>query len=161
VLRGTHYVLLDVGSGTGYLTACMALMSTDGTSKVYGVEHIKELVDSSINNIAKGNKDLLDAGRVEILCADGRDGLVKEAPFDAIHVGAASPHVPKQLLDQLAPGGRLVIPIGDEGATQRLMCYDKDANTGKISEEVQLFVSYVPLTDADYQLHKSYGGTSE
>lgn len=150
--------ILDVGSGTGYLTACFALMSVDAGSKIIGVEHIKELCDFSIRNLKKKHQKLLDDGRLEIMCADGRKGLPDEAPFDAIHVGAASAGVPEVLLQQLAPGGKMVCPVGPPAGSrgfsgQRLVCYSKSAD-GKVTEKDIIGVRYVPLIDRDEQLDK-------
>lgn len=79
---------------------------------------------------------------------DGYAGLPQQAPFDAIHVGAAAPNVPQALIDQLAPGGRLVIPVGK--FSQELMQYDK-AQDGKVSHKALYGVMYVPLTSREQQ----------
>ncbi|OTF80166.1 protein-L-isoaspartate(D-aspartate) O-methyltransferase-like, partial [Euroglyphus maynei] len=101
--------VLDVGSGSGYLTACMAIM-VGSQGKVIGIEHIPELAAKSLENIKKGNADLLSSKRVIIKVGDGRKGSAEHAPFNAIHVGAAAPVLPQDLVDQLKPGGRLIIP---------------------------------------------------
>jgi protein-L-isoaspartate(D-aspartate) O-methyltransferase len=109
--------VLDVGCGSGYLTACLAYMAgPSGT--VVGIEHIRELVDLSRRNIEHGNIDLLqqdaedaDHIRVKFVFGDGRLGWEEDAPYDAIHVGAGSAEgVPQPLIDQLKKGGRLVCP---------------------------------------------------
>lgn len=84
--------ILDVGSGSGYLTACFAYL-TKGL--VVGVEHVPELVADSITNIRKHHQDLLDQGRVKIVVGDGRKGCPLDALFAVIHVGAASPEIPQ------------------------------------------------------------------
>ncbi|KAJ3295685.1 Protein-L-isoaspartate(D-aspartate) O-methyltransferase [Borealophlyctis nickersoniae] len=141
---------LDVGSGSGYLTACMAhMVKPDG--KVIGIEHIPELVNKSKLNVGKGDKELLENGTVELVVGDGREGFPREAPYDAIHVGAAAHPVPKALLDQLKAPGRMVIPV-DNGLFGQTLCqYDKDAN-GTIQQTKLMDVIYVPLTDRDAQL---------
>ena len=72
------------------------------------------------------------------------------APFDAIHVGAASPTTPQALIDQLALGGRLLIPVGTD--EQEMIAYDRDAATGEVKKTTLFGVRYVPLTDRESQL---------
>ena len=82
---------LDVGSGSGYLTACMASMVGE-KGKVVGIEHFKELTDMSHKFLKDGNPELMS--RIEIKCGDGREGYPSSAPYNAIHVGAAAPTLP-------------------------------------------------------------------
>jgi len=136
--------VLDVGSGSGYLTACMArLIQPDG--KIIGIEHIPELVQLSIKNISKNGRSLFDNGILEIVLGDGRLGYPQGGPYDAIHVGAAAPNRPNVLIDQLKPGGRLVVPVGV--GSQKMMIYDKSMDGLEVHERSTLGVSYVPLTD--------------
>ncbi|XP_051942193.1 l-isoaspartyl protein carboxyl methyltransferase, like isoform X2 [Hippocampus zosterae] len=85
---------LDVGSGSGYLTACFARM-TGSNGRVVGVDHIDELVQSSIRNIQADDPELIASGRIKLVVGDGRLGYPEGAPYDAIHVGAAAATVPK------------------------------------------------------------------
>ncbi|XP_031373211.1 protein-L-isoaspartate O-methyltransferase 1-like [Punica granatum] len=144
---GMH--VLDVGSGTGYLTACFAVM-VGHQGRAVGVEHIPELVSSSIKNIEKSEAaSFLKEGSLCIHVGDGRQGWPEFAPYDAIHVGAAAREIPQALIDQLKPGGRMVIPVGD--LFQDLKVVDKNLD-GTVSMHDETAVRYVPLTSRDAQL---------
>ncbi|VDK70139.1 unnamed protein product [Litomosoides sigmodontis] len=142
---------LDVGSGSGYLTACMSIM-VGKTGKVVGIDHVQALVDDSKRNIRKHHEDLLTDNRIILVKGDGRKGYSKEAPYNAIHVGAAAPEIPIQLMEQLAKGGRMLIPVGPEGGPQQFVQVDKDAN-GNVTQKNLMGVIYVPLTDEVHQLY--------
>ncbi|KAK9044913.1 hypothetical protein V6N11_058804 [Hibiscus sabdariffa] len=140
---------LDVGSGTGYLTACFAIM-VGSQGRAVGVEHIPELVSSSIKHIEKSAAaPLLKEGSLSVHVADGREGWPEHAPYDAIHVGAAAPEIPQPRIDQLKPGGRMVIPVGK--MFQDLNVVDKNLD-GSVSIRSEISVRYVPLTSRDAQL---------
>mmetsp|Transcript_12825 Transcript_12825/g.17202 ORF Transcript_12825/g.17202 Transcript_12825/m.17202 type:complete len:163 (+) Transcript_12825:332-820(+) len=119
--------VLDVGSGSGYLTAGLALLGGEGTI-AYGIEHSESLVkfaETNINNLQdKQLKQELES-RVHFFKSDGWEGLPDKAPFDAIHCGAAAATVPDALLNQLARGGRLIIPVGHRDDAQQLVQIDK------------------------------------
>ncbi|XP_033142169.1 protein-L-isoaspartate O-methyltransferase 2 isoform X5 [Brassica rapa] len=134
---------LDVGSGTGYLTGCFALM-VGAEGRVVGVDHIPQLVDMSIKNVEKSVAgSLLQKGSLSLHVGDGRKGWGEFAPYDAIHVGAAASEIPQALLDQLKPGGRMVIPVGTY--FQELKVIDKSED-GSIKARTETSVRYVPLT---------------
>lgn len=140
---------LDVGSGTGYLTACFAIM-VGSQGRAVGIEHIPELASKSITNIEKSKAaPLLKEGSLSIQVGDGRLGWAEAAPYDAIHVGAAAPEIPKALIEQLKPGGRLVIPVGT--FFQDLQVIDKEED-GSVSVRTETSVRYVPLTSREEQL---------
>ncbi|ONK58299.1 uncharacterized protein A4U43_C09F10740 [Asparagus officinalis] len=140
---------LDVGSGSGYLTACFAMM-VGPEGRAVGVEHIPELVAASIENIRRSAvSNLLNEGSLAIHVADGRNGWPELAPYDAVHVGAASAEIPRPLIDQLKPGGRMVIPVGS--FFQDLEVVDKKLD-GSVSIHTVTSVRYVPLTSRAAQL---------
>jgi protein-L-isoaspartate(D-aspartate) O-methyltransferase len=118
---------------------------------VVGVEHIPQLYKLSLDNINKHHSNLLKEGKVILKNSDGRLGCKDYAPYKAIHVGAAAPQVPKDLVEQLDKNGRMFIPVGGQYESQYIYIIDKDSN-GKISEKRVLSVNYVPLTDKEKQL---------
>nr|GMD36244.1 protein-L-isoaspartate O-methyltransferase 1-like [Ipomoea batatas] len=143
---------LDVGSGTGYLTACFALM-VGPQGRAVGVEHIPELAAWSIKNVEKSAAaPLLKEGSLSLHVGDGRKGWPEHAPYDAIHVGAAAGDIPQELIDQLKPGGRMVIPVGT--FFQDLKVVDKNLD-GSVSVRSETSVRYVPLTSREAQLKGS------
>ncbi|OZJ05828.1 hypothetical protein BZG36_00941 [Bifiguratus adelaidae] len=136
---------LDIGSGSGYLTSCMAAM-VGPEGRVVGIDHIEELVEQATNNVRRDRPDYLDSGRIHFVTGDGRKGYREEAPYDCIHVGAAAATMPQELIDQLKSPGRIFIPVGD--FSQAIYQIDKDANGNVTKKEL---MGYVPLTDASSQ----------
>jgi len=141
---------LDIGFGSGYLTVAMSKMMND-KGCVIGIEHIKDLYDFGYQNISKHHKNLIDNGSIELILGDGRMGYKKKAPFKCIHVGAASMEPPKEFIEQLDFGGRLVMPLGPQG-DQYIYLIDKDSK-GNINYTKGLSVRYVPLTSAQNQIN--------
>uniref|UniRef100_A0A7I4EFB1 Protein-L-isoaspartate O-methyltransferase n=1 Tax=Physcomitrium patens TaxID=3218 RepID=A0A7I4EFB1_PHYPA len=136
---------LDIGS------AIFALLVGE-TGRAVGVEHISELTEKSVENVQKCNAaHLLTSDSLSLHTGDGRKGYPDLAPYDAIHVGAAAPTIPPALIEQLKPGGRMVIPVGD--VFQDLVVIDKDMQ-GEVKQWDYTQVRYVPLTDRQMQLEK-------
>lgn len=145
--------VLDVGSGSGYTLAIFHHLTAGGTAKVIGIDHIQSLVDQANSNLAADKLEAqLNDGSIVNICGDGRKGLPEEAPFDAIHVGAAAPGVPQPLLDQLKAPGRMFIPVEEQNGLGEQNIYQIDkAHDGTITSQKICGVLYVPLTDADKQ----------
>ena len=133
-LKGGESVL-DVGTGSGYQAAVLAEIA----SKVYSIEIIPSLGDE-----ARKRLEELGYGNIEIRIGDGYQGWAEKAPFDGIVVTAAAPHVPAALVEQLKPGGRMVIPVGGSGEIQYLKVIEKQADGG-YNEKRVLPVRFVPL----------------
>ena len=121
------------------------------TGIVVGVEHIKKLYDLSIKNISKHHENLLKEKKVVMENCDGRLGYKTYAPYKAIHVGAAIPQVPEELIDQLDYNGRMFIPVGERNKNQWICLIDKDSE-GNVQETKVMPVCYGPLTSPEIQL---------
>ncbi len=131
-LRSTDRVL-EIGTGSGFQTAVLAHL----VDRVYSVERIREL---SIR--ARDALDRLRVSNVALLVGDGTIGWSRYAPYDAILVAAGGPEVPAPLVEQLAPGGRMLVPVGSREG-QRLLRVERNAE-GVSTEEV-MDVTFVPL----------------
>ena len=125
--------VLEIGTGSGFQTALLAHLS----AHVYSVERIRELSQRARQAI-----DQLRLTNVALLVGDGTIGWSRFAPYDAILVAAGAPAVPQALLDQLAPGGRLLIPIGTLEEQQLTMVRKTEA--GMTTEDMARCV-FVPL----------------
>jgi len=139
--------ILDIGSGSGYLTHVLAeLVKPGGT--VIGIDHIQALTDLANSNMKKSKegKELLESGTVKFVTGDGRKGYPDGAPYDAIHVGAAAAEHHVALTDQLKAPGRLFGPV-EEGWMQYIFVINKKED-GSLERQKLYGVQYVPLTDA-------------
>ena len=145
-----NFRFLDIGSGSGYLTVCLSKLIND-QGIVVGIEHIPELYLKGKINIEKHHKRLLDEKKIILLNCDGRNGYKELGPYQLIHVGAAAEKIPQVLVDQLAKGGRMFIPIGLDDNDQWIYVVDKDLN-GNITAKKTLSVCYVLLTSKEKQL---------
>ena len=130
------HVVLEIGTGSGYQAAVLAEL----TGKVYTMEIIEPLGIQAKMKFAQ-----LGYRNVEVKVADGYYGWPSQAPFDGIMVTAAASHVPVPLVQQLKPGGRMVIPVGTSFLTQQLMLIEKRPDGSLVSRQM-LPVRFVPLT---------------
>lgn len=128
--------VLEVGTGSGYQAAVLAEMGAE----VYTIEIVEPLAARAAQVL-----EALGYDRVHVRAGDGYAGWPEHAPFDVIVVTAAPERIPQPLLEQLAPGGRLVIPVGPVSATQQLRLVEKDAQ-GRLHERSVIPVRFVPLT---------------
>ena len=128
--------VLEVGTGSGYQAAVLAEL----VRHVYTIEIIEALAIKARTDLHRLGYD-----NVTVRIGDGYYGWPEHAPFDAILVTAAVEHIPASLLEQLKPGGKLVIPLGREFATQALTLVEKNPDGG-ISQREVLPVGFVPLT---------------
>ena len=125
--------VLEVGTGCGYQTAVLAPL----VKKIYTIERIPELLRRAKQRLRE-----LDIYNVQFKPGDGWEGWPKYGPYDGIIVTAAPDHVPEKLLEQLAPGGRLIIPVGPQGVQDLVMI----TNCNDHYEQVSLgAVCFVPL----------------
>ena len=131
-LRGTEKVL-EVGTGSGYQTAILACLART----VLSIERIPELAER-----ARQNLNALDIDNAEIAVGDGTVGCPEQAPFDAVLVTAGTPSVPEPLIEQLAPGGRLVAPVGGR-SVQDLVLWTRTSSG--LDHRRLIAVVFVPL----------------
>jgi protein-L-isoaspartate(D-aspartate) O-methyltransferase len=129
-------VMLEVGAGSGYQAAVLAKL----VARVYTIEIVPPLA-----KIAAQRLEQLGYDNVTLRLGDGYNGWPEHAPFDGIIVTAAANSIPPPLIEQLKPGGRMVIPVGAPFAAQELIVLTKDAQ-GEISTRSILPVAFVPLT---------------
>lgn len=128
--------ILEIGTGSGYQAAVLAELAHE----VYSVEIIAALAEAARARLARLGYD-----NILIRHGDGYQGWPEHAPFDGIIVTAAAPEIPPALLDQLKPGGRLVIPVGLPDQVQQLQVATKNAD-GTLSRRDVLRVAFVPMT---------------
>lgn len=137
-------VVLEVGTGSGYQAAVLSRLA----KQIYSIERVKELAESSGERLKKLGYD-----NIEIRNRDGYIGWQEKAPFDGIIVTAAASHIPPTLIEQLKPGGRMLIPIGLPHRYQELMLLTKDKD-GTTHTESLLGVAFVPLITDEEGVHE-------
>lgn len=128
--------ILEIGTGTGYQTAILSQL----VNQVYSLEIIPLLAAGAAALLSR-----LGYENIEIRTGDGHSGWPEHAPYDGILIAAAATHLPQALIDQLKPGGRMVVPIGLPYMPQELLLVEKD-KTGKIHARDVLSVAFVPMT---------------
>lgn len=133
-----EHVVLEVGTGSGYQAAVLAKL----VKRVYTLEIVAALAREAGERLRRLGYD-----NVEVREGNGHLGWPEHAPYDAILVAAAATRIPPALIEQLKPGGILVIPVGEQHAAQDLMVIRKQAN-GRVEETRVLPVAFVPLTGA-------------
>ncbi|WP_317894790.1 protein-L-isoaspartate O-methyltransferase [Pyrofollis japonicus] len=137
--------VLEVGTGSGYHAAVIAEivapsdMPREKWGHVYSVERIPELAEKAKENLRRAGY----ADRVTVIVGDGTKGYPEKAPYDRIIVTAAAPDIPEPLVEQLKPGGKMVIPIGDR-YSQVLYIVEKRPD-GSIKVKPTIPVLFVPL----------------
>jgi len=129
--------VLEVGTGSGYQSAVLAEIA----GKVYSMEIIEPLATRAAKLLGE-----LGYANIQLKLGDGSKGWPEYAPFDGIIVTAAADYMPQPLLEQLKPGGRMVIPVGSWPYAQELILITKDQD-GIVQQENVLPVSFVPLTE--------------
>ena len=127
--------VLEVGTGCGYQAAVLALL----VAQVYSLETVPELAEQAAERLKR-----LGIRNVEVRRGDGNLGWPEHAPYDGIIATAAAREVPPAVIEQLAVGGRLVIPVGPRGGDQELVVIRKEAD-GAIDRRAVLPVAFVPL----------------
>jgi protein-L-isoaspartate(D-aspartate) O-methyltransferase len=127
--------VLEVGAGSGYAAAVISRIA----AKVVAIERQHDLVEAARERLQR-----LGCDNVEIVEGDGTRGWPSEAPYEAILAAASGSHVPQPLIDQLAPGGRLVMPLGGPGWVQELVKVTK-RDDGTLERENLGGVRFVPL----------------
>nr|BBJ04865.1 hypothetical protein YBY_27140 [Marinobacter nauticus] len=133
-LEGRERVL-DIGTGSGYAAAVLASLALE----VFSIERIPELAEQARKNLERAG-----FSQVHVRCGDGTLGWPEAAPFDGICVAAGAPAVPETLKQQLAVGGRLIIPVGSEHSVQRLVCITRRTDADFEREDFG-DVRFVPL----------------
>ncbi|MCX5863857.1 MAG: protein-L-isoaspartate(D-aspartate) O-methyltransferase [Deltaproteobacteria bacterium] len=128
-------IILEIGTGSGYQAAVLSQL----VRRVYSLEIIHELAKQAARRLQRLGYDT-----VEVIASDGSFGLPEHAPYDGIIVTAAVPHIPKALIEQLTPSGRMVIPVGRPPLPQDLLLVEKSG--AKITSRSILSVAFVPFT---------------
>lgn len=131
--------VLEIGTGSGYQAAILSKLA----GRVCSIEIVEPLARSANERLARLGYD-----NVEVRLGDGYLGWPEQAPFDRIILTAAPERLPEALVEQLAPGGRLVAPVGPQGGDQRLLTVEKDRE-GRVIRKVGSAVLFVPMVPSE------------
>ncbi|MDP6569504.1 MAG: protein-L-isoaspartate(D-aspartate) O-methyltransferase [Candidatus Marinimicrobia bacterium] len=131
----THHTVLEVGTGSGYQAAILSKL----VHHVYSIEIITELGKEAADRLERLGYD-----NVTVRIGDGYKGWEKHAPFDRIIVTAAPEQIPEKLVEQLKPGGRMVLPVGETLLGQDMLVVKKD-KTGQVTTQETIPVRFVPM----------------
>jgi len=132
---GPEHRVLEIGTGSGYQAAVLSRIARE----VVSIERYRTLADA-----ARERLKTLGYDNVTVIAGDGLKGAPDRAPFDRIIVTAAADEVPQALVDQLAVGGKMVLPLGPHKGTQSIVKLTKEAN-GELTRETLIAVRFVPL----------------
>lgn len=127
--------VLEIGTGSGYQAAVLGEL----VAEVYTIEIVEPLAQRAAADLARLGYD-----NIQVRAGDGYQGWPEAAPFDAIIVTCAPENVPQPLVDQLAEGGRMIIPVGPDGRVQELVLLEK--RDGKLRQREVMAVRFVPMT---------------
>ncbi|KAG1698695.1 hypothetical protein DVH05_014652 [Phytophthora capsici] len=148
--------ILDVGAGSGYLTAALGCLVEKAGGRVFGLELLPALAQSARKNVLNAVPELINSSVLSLHCYNGWHGLPAEAPFNFIFVGAAVSSPPQALLDQLADGGYLVIPVDDPRGGQALVSVSRRGSS--FTHRKLMAACFVPLVRGE--IHKKRRGIS-
>lgn len=140
-----HHTVLEIGTGSGYQTAVLAEI----VERVVSIELRPELAERASETLLR-----LGYSNVEVHCGDGFEPCAKEPGYPRIIVTAAPPITPQPLIDALANGGRMILPVGHSWAAQELLAVSKDSH-GTVTEQSLLSVRFVPMIHQE-RLHPTH-----
>lgn len=142
--------ILEIGSGTGYMSALFATMGAN----VYAIEHVPEMSRRMKDSFIQGAPRVLFQKKVRGFCMDGRSGLREHAPYDVIYISAAVPDIPWNIMQQLKPAGVLLLTLDKLNSIQTLTAVYKHKNMTTSNEELNSKIYLPPLADLKIQLDK-------
>ncbi|KAG5668420.1 hypothetical protein PVAND_016360 [Polypedilum vanderplanki] len=147
--------ILDIGCGTGYLTACFARLIqakarenlTAATGTVYAVDYHPKLIEFAVESLNLDDQKLIKNGRVKIFQSGSIKACTEFGPFDVIHVGVASNETPSELLSQLNLYGRMLCSVGPRSGSHIMEQYDR-ISTSEVSKKILANEIYIPIIES-------------